>query len=74
MIISRRMIWVGHIARMGRGGIHVGFWLESQKIKRLLGRPRRRWEDNIIIDFRGQDGVVWTGLIWLRIGISGGRL
>jgi hypothetical protein len=35
--------------------------------KRPLGRPRRRWEDNIRM-------VVWTGLIWLRIGTSGGPL
>jgi hypothetical protein len=38
--------------------------------KRPLGRPRRRWEDNIRMDLR-HDGVVWTGLIWLRIGTSG---
>jgi hypothetical protein len=33
--------------------------------KRPLGRPRRRWMDNI-------KGMVWIGLIWLRIGTSGG--
>jgi hypothetical protein len=43
--------------------------------KRPLGTPRRRWEDNIKMDLRErQDGVVWTGLIWLRIGTSGGLL
>jgi hypothetical protein len=41
--------------------------------KRPLGRFRRRWEDNIKMDIR-QDWVVWTGLIWLRIGTSGGLL
>jgi hypothetical protein len=35
--------------------------------KRLLGRPRRRWVDNIKIDL-GEIG--WDGLIWLRIGSS----
>jgi hypothetical protein len=30
--------------------------------KRLLGRPRRRWVDNIKMDLR-YDRVVWTGLI-----------
>jgi hypothetical protein len=39
--------------------------------KRPLGRPRRRWVDNVKMDLR-QDGVVWTGLIWPRIGASGG--
>ena len=39
--------------------------------KRPLGRPRRRWEDNIKIIFRKWEMGVWTGLIWLRIGICG---
>jgi hypothetical protein len=39
--------------------------------KRPLGRPRRRWEDNIRMDLRE---IGWTGLIWLRIGTSGGPL
>jgi hypothetical protein len=40
--------------------------------KRSLGRPRRRWVDNIKMDLReiGWDGVDWIGLIWLRIGTS----
>jgi hypothetical protein len=28
--------------------------------KRPLGRPRRRWVDNIKVDLR-RDGMVWTG-------------
>jgi hypothetical protein len=31
MIKSRRMRWAGHVARMGRSGMHVGFWWKSQK-------------------------------------------
>jgi hypothetical protein len=44
--------------------------------KRPLGRPRRRWVDNIKMDFReiGWDGVVWSGSNWLRIGTGGGLL
>jgi hypothetical protein len=44
--------------------------------KRPLGRPRRRWVDNIKMDLRerGWDCIVWTGSIWLRIGTSGGLL
>jgi hypothetical protein len=38
-----------------------------------LGRPRRRWVDNININLR-EDGMVWTGSIWLRIGTTGGLL
>jgi hypothetical protein len=36
-----------------------------------LGRPRRRWDDNITMDLREIGGVAWTGLIWLRVAISG---
>ena len=41
--------------------------------KRSLGRPRRRWEDNIEMDFRRWEGVE-TGWNWLRIGTGGGHL
>jgi hypothetical protein len=37
--------------------------------KRPSGRLRPRWEDNIKMDLR-HDGVVWAGLIWLRIRTS----
>jgi hypothetical protein len=39
--------------------------------KRPLGRPRRRWVNNIEMDLR-EDEMVWIGLLWLRIGTSGG--
>jgi hypothetical protein len=42
--------------------------------KRPLGRPRRRWEDNIKMIFRKLKGVVGTGWSWLRIGAGGGHL
>jgi hypothetical protein len=31
MIKSRKMKWAGHVARMGRSGMNIGFWWESQK-------------------------------------------
>jgi hypothetical protein len=31
MIKSRRMRWAGHVARMGRRGMNLGYWWESQK-------------------------------------------
>jgi hypothetical protein len=34
--------------------------------KRPLGRPRHRW-----VDILGWDGVMWTGLVWLKIGTGG---
>jgi len=43
--------------------------------KRQLGKPRRRWEYNIKMDLKEVGCVgVWTGLIWLMIGTSGGHL
>jgi hypothetical protein len=41
--------------------------------RRPQGRPRRRWLNNIKMDLRErEDEVLWTGLIWLRIGTIGG--
>jgi hypothetical protein len=48
IIKSRRMRWAGHVARMGekRNRLLVG----RPEGKRPLGRPRRRWIDNIKMD------------------------
>ena len=50
VIKSRRMRWAGHVARMGeeRGVYRVLVW--KPEGKRPLGRPRRRWVDNIRMD------------------------
>jgi hypothetical protein len=42
--------------------------------RRPLGRPRRRWEDNIKMYLRDVGWGAWTGSIWLRIGTGGGLL
>jgi hypothetical protein len=42
--------------------------------RRPLGRPRRRWEDNIKMDIQEVGWGAWIGLIWLRIGTGGGLL
>jgi hypothetical protein len=72
VIKSRRTRWAGHVARIGerRGVYRV---LVGKPVgKRLLGRPRQRWEDNIKMDLQE---VGWGhGLIWLRIGTVGGNL
>ena len=47
VVKSRRMRWAGHVAQMGEGrGVH-GVLVGKPEGKRPLGRPRRRWEDNI---------------------------
>jgi hypothetical protein len=63
------------VARMGENrGVHrvlVG----RPEGKRPLGRPKRRWEDNIKLDLQEVRGrVVGTGWSWLRIGTCGGHL
>jgi hypothetical protein len=42
--------------------------------KRPVGRPRRRWENFIKIDFQEVRFGAWDGLIWLRIETGGGQL
>jgi hypothetical protein len=76
MIISRRMTWAGHVARMREKIYAYKILVWKPEGKRPLGRPIRRWVDNIELDLReiGWDGMVWTGSIWLRIGTSGGLL
>ena len=51
VITSRRMRWAGHVARMGRKEAYTGFGGKPDG-KRPLGRPRRRWEDNIKMDIQ----------------------
>jgi hypothetical protein len=45
--------------------------VRKPEVKKPLGRPRRRWVDNIKMDLRDKNGILWTGFIWLWIGTSG---
>jgi len=42
--------------------------------KRLLGRPRRRWQDNIKMKLQEVGCGVWSGSRWLRIETVGRHL
>ena len=60
------MRWTGHVARMGENsGVHRGL-VRKPEGKRPLGRPRRRWEDNIKMDLQevgcGGHGLDRAGL------------
>jgi hypothetical protein len=39
--------------------------------KRRLGRPRSGWVNELRWTLERWDGVIRTGLVWLRIGTSG---
>jgi hypothetical protein len=52
MIKSRRMRWAGDVARMMELRNTYNIFVGKPEGKRSLGRPRRRWEDNIKMDFR----------------------
>jgi hypothetical protein len=64
VIKSRRLRWAGHVARMGEGRGVYRVLVGRHEGKRPLGRPRRRWEDNIKLDLReiGIDGADWIRL------------
>jgi hypothetical protein len=70
IIKSRRMRWAGHVARRGRRGTHIDYLWESQTGKRPLGRPRRRWVDNIRMDL-GE--VEWGDVDWIGLAQDGNR-
>ena len=52
VIKSRRMRWVGHVARMEKGRSAFKILRGTHTGKRPLGIPRHRWEDNIRIDLK----------------------
>ena len=60
VIKSRRLRWAGHVARMEVSKSSFKILTGKPTGKRPLGRPRRRWEDNIRMDLE-------------EIGISAGN-
>jgi len=64
VVKSRRMRWVGHVARMAEGRGVYRILVGKPEGRRSLGRPRRRWEDNIKMDVQevGCGGMVWIEL------------
>jgi hypothetical protein len=71
IIKSRRLRWERHIARMGVKTNTYRFLVGKPEGKRPLGRPRRRWEDNIKMDLLEIGWEVCIGLAWFRIGTAG---
>jgi hypothetical protein len=54
------------------GVMSVGCYQDWSGTQVLVGRPSRRWEDNIKMEL--QEVGVWIGSSWLSIGTAGGHL
>ena len=75
VIESTRLRWTRHVARMEEGRSAFKILTGKPTGKRPLGRPRRRWEDNIRMDLEeiginagnwvgsAQDRVYWRALV-----------
>jgi hypothetical protein len=64
MIKSRRMRWSGHVARMGERRLAYRILVEKLEGRKPLGRPRRRWVDNMKMDLRE---IEWDGVDWIDL-------
>jgi hypothetical protein len=65
------MRWAGHVARMGEKRKVYKVFVGKLEGKRLLGRPRRRWEDGITMDLKKID---LGGVDWIRLAQDRDRL
>jgi hypothetical protein len=69
VIKARRLRWAGRVALMGEGSGVYSVLVGKPEVKRQLGRPRHRWEDNIKMDLKeiGIDVANWIRLAQNRI-------
>jgi hypothetical protein len=74
LIKTRRLRWVGHVARMGENRDALEVLVGKPEGKRPLERRRCRWEDNIQVHLKEirQKGVEWIS--WLQTETIGGLL
>jgi hypothetical protein len=69
VVKSRRMRWAGHVTRTGKGRGVYRILVGRPEGRRLLGRPRRRWEENMKMDLQE---VGW-GVDWIELAQDRGR-
>ena len=81
MIKSRRLRLAGHVARLEEGRCAFKTLIGKPTGKRPLGRPRRRWENNIRIDLNeilintrnwvvsAQDRDYWRALVYAALNL-----
>jgi hypothetical protein len=64
MIKSRMVSWAGHVARMGTKRNAYRILVGRPEGRRLLGRPRPRWVDNVKMDVTE---IAWGGMDWIDL-------
>ena len=69
IIKSRRLRWAGHVARMSEERTARTIFAQKPRSKRPLGRPTRRWKDNVLQDLEeiGRNQVPWTEFAQNRV-------
>jgi hypothetical protein len=70
IIKSRRMRWAGYVAREGEKRNAYRLLVGKPKGKRPLGKPRRRWVDNIKM---GLSEIGWGGVDWISLAQYGDK-
>jgi hypothetical protein len=73
-VMSRRMRWAGHVARMGEERKVYKVLVGKPEGKRPLGRPWRRWKGGVRTDLREIGLGAWIVFDCLRTGTGGGLL
>ena len=80
IIKSRRLSWAGHVACMEENRTAKRIMVGNPKGKRPLGRPRRRWADNVKLDLSAiginnrnwgelaKDRDIWRGFVSAVMG------
>jgi hypothetical protein len=64
VIKSRKIIWAGHVARMGEIRNIYKMLVGKPEMNTPLVRPRSRWEDNFRRDLREMS---WEGVDWIHL-------
>jgi hypothetical protein len=70
MIKLSRMRWAGHVARLEEKTNAYKILVGKPEGKRSLGRPRRRWVNNIKMDLRETE---WDGMDWINLAQDRGQ-
>jgi hypothetical protein len=71
IIKAWRMRWEGHVTGMGKKKIPYRLLVRKPEDKRPLGRQRRSCCIILGWILHRRNGVMWTGLVWIRIGTGG---